>query len=98
MSKISIRIETMLRGPVPFEQTPMGFAGLKSPKWPSQIFPDDPAWKIDPVRVNKGRKIYAEICAECHLGPVDDPAFDKQFPEQSFWSPKELGKRGKGRY
>jgi hypothetical protein len=83
-------IETMLRGPNPFEQTPKGFAGLRSPKWPSRVFPDDPAWKIDTVRVDKGRKIYAEICAECHLGPVDDPAFDTQFPEQSFWSPKEL--------
>lgn len=83
-------IETMLRGPNPFEQTPKGFAGLRSPKWPSQVFPNDPAWKIDPVRVDKGRKIYAEICAECHLGPVNDSAFDTEFPDQSFWSPKEL--------
>jgi mono/diheme cytochrome c family protein len=82
-------LETMLRGPNPFEQTPNGFAGLKSPKWPSQVFPDDPAWKIDPARVAKGRAIYAEICAECHLGPVADPVFDNQFPDKSFWSPKE---------
>ena len=59
-----------------------GFGGLTSPKWPSQIFGDDPAWKIDPERVTKGRKLYAEICAECHLGPVNDPKFDAQFPEQ----------------
>jgi cytochrome c1 len=84
------RIETMLRGPNPFEQTPKkGFAGLTSPKWPSEMFPDDPAWKIDPARVNRGRAIYAEICAECHLGPVDDPEFDTQFPDKSFWSPNE---------
>src|SRR4029077_17666808 len=37
----------------------------------------------------KGRAIYAEICVECHLGPVSDPEFDSQFPDKSFWSPKE---------
>lgn len=82
-------IETMLRGPNPFGHTPKGFAGLNSPKWPSQIFADDPAWKIDPARVVKGRAIYAEICTECHLGPVADPVFDSQFPDKSFWSPTE---------
>jgi hypothetical protein len=82
-------IETMLRGPNPFEQTPKGFAGLKSPRWPSEMFPDDPAWKIDPSRVSRGRAIYAEICAECHLGPVNDPAFDTQFPDKNFWSSNE---------
>jgi hypothetical protein len=80
------RIETMLAGPNPFSQTPKGFGGLMSPKWPSQIFPDDPLWKINPERVSRGRAIYAEICAECHLGPVDDPVFDQQFPGKSFWS------------
>ena len=83
------RIETMLRGPNPFEQNPKGFAGLKSPKWPSQIFQNDPAWKINATRVAKGRAIYAKICVECHLGPVSDPEFDSQFPDKSFWSPKE---------
>jgi cytochrome c5 len=82
-------IETMLRGPNPFEQTPKRFAGLKSPKWPSEMFPDDAAWKINLTRVAKGRAIYAEICAECHLGPVNDAAFDTEFPDKSFWSPKE---------
>ena len=86
------RIETMLRGPNPFEQNPKGFAGLKSPKWPSQVFPDDPAWKTDPARVARGRAIYAEICAECHRGPVDDAAFDDQFPDKSFWSISTKGK------
>ena len=79
-------IETLLRGPDPFAQNPKQFGGLTAPKWPSQIFGDDPAWKIDPERVNRGRKLYAEICAECHLGPVNDPKFDAQFPKQSFWS------------
>jgi hypothetical protein len=80
------RIETMVAGPNPFSQTPKGFGGLMSPKWPSRIFPDDPLWKINPERVSRGRAIYAEICAECHLGPVDDPVFDQQFPGRSFWS------------
>jgi processive rubber oxygenase RoxA-like protein len=86
------RIETMLRGPNPFEQNPKGFAGLKSPKWPSEVFPDDPAWKINPSRVEKGRSIYAEICAECHRGPIDDPVFDSQFPDKNFWSISTKGK------
>jgi hypothetical protein len=80
-----VRIEAMLRGPDPSGQNP-GFGGLKPPKWPSHIFPDDPTWKINPERVSRGRAIYAEICAECHLGPVDDPLFDTQFPDKSFWS------------
>jgi hypothetical protein len=81
-----VHIEDMLRGPNPFLQSPKGFAGLQAPKWPSQIFPNDTEWKIKPERVSKGRAIYAEICAECHLGPVDDPVFDKQFPDKSFWT------------
>jgi hypothetical protein len=81
-----VHIEDMLRGPNPFLQNPKGFAGLQAPKWPSQIFPNDTEWKIKPERVSKGRAIYAEICAECHLGPVDDPVFDKQFPDKSFWT------------
>ena len=83
------RIETMLRGPDPFQQNPKGFAGLKSPEWPSKTFRDDPAWKLNAARLAKGREIYAEICAECHLGPVADPEFDRQFPDKSFWSPNE---------
>ncbi|WP_298253691.1 di-heme-cytochrome C peroxidase [Bradyrhizobium sp.] len=82
-------IEKMLRGPNPFEQTPKGFGGLRSPKWPSEMFPGDDAWKIDPAKVKRGRKVYAEICVECHRGPVNDPEFDKQYPDLSFWSPKE---------
>ncbi len=81
------RIETMLRGP-DLDQDSKVFGGLASPKWPPQIFPDDPLWKINPARVSSGRAIYAEICAECHLGPIDDPVFDKQFPDKAFWSSK----------
>jgi hypothetical protein len=86
-------IESMLRGPDPFAQNPKKFGGLTAPKWPSQIFGDD-AWKIDPERVNRGRAIYAEICAECHLGPVNDAKFDAQFPDKSFWSSKHWESSG----
>ena len=89
-------IETMLRGDDPFKQNPPEFSGLKSPKWPADLFQDDPAWKIDPARVAKGRAIYAEICAECHLGPVNDHAFDTQFPDKSFWTSPHLQKDGDG--
>jgi hypothetical protein len=89
-------IETMLRGPDPSKQNPPEFGGLGSPKWPADMFPDDPEWKIDPARVAKGRAIYAEICAECHLGPVNDRAFDTQFPGKSFWTSPHLQKDGDG--
>ena len=82
-----VRIEAMLRGSDPFSRNPRAFAGLQSPKWPAHLFPGDDAWKINPDRVAKGRKIYAEICAECHLGPVADREFDAQYPDKSFWSP-----------
>jgi hypothetical protein len=82
-----IYIEDLLRGPDPFRQEPNkpGFAGLKSPEWPSKIFPNDPAWQIKEERVTKGRALYAEMCAGCHLGPVNDALFDEQFKEKKFW-------------
>ncbi len=91
-----VRIEAMLRGPDPFGRNPKGFGGLSSPKWPSHLFPDDPAWKIRPERVARGRAIYAEICVECHLGPINDPAFDTQFPDKSFWSSNHWKQDRKG--
>src|SRR4030088_2260228 len=66
----------LLRGADPFRQNPKEFDGLKSPKWPSHLFPSDDAWKIKPDRVARGRALYAKICVECHLGPVNDAAFD----------------------
>jgi hypothetical protein len=89
-------IEAMLRGPDPLKQTPPEFGGLRSPKWPADMFPDDDAWKIKPKPVANGRAIYAEICAECHLGPVNDPTFDTQFPDKSFWTSPQLKKDGDG--
>jgi hypothetical protein len=84
-----VRIEKMLHGPDPSTQSPIGFAGLKPPKWPSEVFPDDPLWKISAERVTKGRALYAEICVECHLGPVNDPVFDKEYKGKSFWSSEQ---------
>jgi hypothetical protein len=91
-----VRIEKMLRGADPFSRTPKSFGGLNSPKWPSHLFPDDPDWKINPERVAKGRELYANICAECHLGPVADPAFDAQFPDKSFWTANPRWKQDPG--
>lgn len=78
-------IESMLRGPDPFKSAQPAFGGLTSPRWPETLFPDDPVWKIDQTRVERGRKLYAEICVECHLGPVNDAAFDAAYPDKSFW-------------
>ncbi len=80
-----IRIEDMLHGSNPAGPNQKVLGGLQSPKWPAAIFPNDPAWKIDPARVAKGRALYGEICFECHLGPVNDAAFDAQFPDKSIW-------------
>ena len=91
-----VRIEAMLRGPDPSSQKPIGFGGLKPPQWPSQIFPDDPAWKIDPARVSRGRATYAEICAECHLGPVDDPGVRPATSGQEFLVRQAMGRQGRG--
>ena len=47
---------------------------------------DRPAYLSDfTFRVAKGRKLYADICAECHLGPVADTVFDKTYPDKSFF-------------
>lgn len=90
-------IEDMLRGGDPFASNPKSFSGLRSPKWPGNLLPADSAWKIDPARVTKGRVLYAELCAECHLGPVNDPAFDKAYPDKSFWSASEWQSDGHDR-
>ncbi|HZE56006.1 MAG TPA: di-heme-cytochrome C peroxidase [Bradyrhizobium sp.] len=88
------RIETMLRGPDPSPENP-SFGGLQPPNWPSDIFAKDTAWKIDQGRVEKGRALYATICVECHLGPVNDPAFNKLYPAQSFWSSERWDAKNK---
>jgi len=83
-------IESLLAGPNPHDQKKLG--GLTSPKWPSQILGD--AWKIDPDRVRAGRELYAKICVECHLGPVNDPEFDKHFQNESVWTSTRWERKG----
>ena len=77
--------EKMLRGPDPFagDKAPE-FKGLVAPKWSeaAEIFKGDPAWQIDPMKVNEGRKRYREFCVECHRGPVKDPDFDSEWPDE----------------
>lgn len=94
-------IEDLLRGGDPFT-TGSGtsgrpaFSGLSAPKWPAAYFPGDPAWAIDAGRVERGRALYASLCANCHLGPVADPVFDHAYPDQSFWrSPRWQAEPGK---
>lgn len=84
-------IEEVLRGTDPFsgnlpDKGP-SFKGLIAPKWKeaAEIFKGDTAWQLDPVKVNNGRRLYAELCVECHRGPVNDAEFDKEFPDYSFW-------------
>ncbi len=74
--------------PILSAATPKSFAGLKSPAWPSHLFPNDKNWTIDEERVKNGRKLYAAICVECHLGPTNDPEFDTQYSDKSFWTAK----------
>ncbi|MDE2376976.1 di-heme-cytochrome C peroxidase [Bradyrhizobium sp.] len=76
-------IEKLIAGPDPYAGKKLG--GLTSPQWPSQLFADE-AWKIKPDLVKKGRALYAQICVECHLGPVTDDAFDEQYRDKSVWT------------
>ncbi|WP_319798180.1 di-heme-cytochrome C peroxidase [Nitrobacter sp.] len=84
-------IEEMLRGPDPFADNTPGqepkFKGLVAPRWKeaADIFQGDPAWQVDDEKVSNGRRLYAELCVECHRGPVRDPEFDKERPDLSFW-------------
>ncbi len=81
-----IWIEDMLRGPDPFATPTPAFSGLTAPKWPHEYFQGDAGWALDPAKVTKGRALYAELCASCHLGPTRDPEFDKLYPDKAFWS------------
>jgi mono/diheme cytochrome c family protein len=83
--------EEMLRGSDPFAAEKPGdlpkFKGLIAPKWSevADIFKGDAAWQIDQTKLIQGRGLYRELCVECHRGPVNDPEFDKQWPDYSFW-------------
>jgi len=52
-------LEKLLSGPAPYQ-------GLTSPKWPD-LFPP-----LDMAKVARGRELYNEMCAGCHLAPVDE--------------------------
>ncbi len=82
--------EELLRGTDPFKATgadAMKFSGLLAPKWKDAQakFPGDAAWATDDKLVEKGRDLYRAHCFECHRGPVNDPEFDKKYPDDSFW-------------
>ncbi|WOH80465.1 di-heme-cytochrome C peroxidase [Bradyrhizobium sp. BEA-2-5] len=87
------RFEELLRGADPFssgEASGRKFSGLVAPRWKDaqEKFRGDPAWAIDEKLVEKGRDLYRSHCFECHRGPVNDPAFDAKWPEDSFWKPE----------
>lgn len=84
--RVMTDIEEHLAGPDPRRTTPHAFAGLTAPAWPGRIGNtagpiDDPAWAVDSAAVDRGRRVYAEICVECHRPPVRDPGFT----QENFW-------------
>ena len=83
------RFEELLRGTDPFEAAAgvRKFNGLLAPKWKDAQakFPGDGAWATDDKLVEQGRDLYRAHCFECHRGPVNDPEFDKKYPDDSFW-------------
>lgn len=78
--------EDLLRGSDPFATSAPAFSGLTAPKWPGPLFSGDPAWSIDPAKVTAGRVLYAQMCAGCHLGPINDKEFDRLYPDKAFWT------------
>ena len=78
-------VETRLQGKSPFVE-PIGFKGLLAPDWKeaADTFPGDPKWALDPDKIVLGRKLYGELCVECHAGPVRDPEIPASDP-RSFW-------------
>jgi hypothetical protein len=92
-------IERQLAGDShPLDRAPPRFAGLRPPKWPDTYFPGDERWSIRPEKVAEGRKLYAELCVECHREPVSDPEFrSRSDPPTDFWSPKNWKSFGASR-
>lgn len=94
------RIEELLRGTDPFSAPNPGgrkFNGLIAPRWrdAQEKFRADPAWAIDEKLAEKGRDLYRAHCFECHRGPVNDPEFDKKWPQDSFWQPENPDRTAK---
>ena len=69
-------LEQLLAGENPWGSEKPRFMGLRAPKWPEKLL-----GKIDPVKKEKGRELYTEICQGCHLPAVNDPS-------RKFWDPK----------
>ncbi|MCP1855655.1 mono/diheme cytochrome c family protein [Bradyrhizobium japonicum] len=91
------RFEELLRGTDPFSTGVRKFTGLIAPRWKdaAEKFRGDQAWAIDERLVEQGRDLYRAHCFECHRGPVNDAAFDKKWPEDSFWSPENPDRSAK---
>lgn len=94
------RFEELLRGTDPFSAPNPGgrkFNGLIAPRWrdAQENFRGDPAWAIDEKLVEKGRNRYRAHCFECHRGPVNDPEFDRKWPQDSFWQPENPDRTAK---
>lgn len=64
------KMETMLAGAEHPLSGPVGFKGLKAPKWPEDIF-----GTIETQLAEKGKILYSQLCVECHRPPVSDKAF-----------------------
>lgn len=69
------RMETQLAGKSPWPQPAGGspeqrFSGLKAPVWPESVLPG-----IDGKKAAHGRRLYRELCQECHQPPVGEAAF-----------------------
>lgn len=85
-------MEELLRGGDPFQpaagQGNPGFKGLHAPQWKdaAKYFAADPGWQVDEKKAAAGRELYRNHCGECHHGPVRDREFDRQWPDESFWS------------
>ena len=85
-------MEMLLAGHDPLRRDPknrkqvVGFNGLQSPKWPQEVL-----GAIDPAKAAEGRKLYKDLCQDCHLPPVDE----KEFWTAQYWKTlQEVGYQG----
>jgi hypothetical protein len=93
------KVEELLRGTDPFAPSgALKFSGLLAPRWrdAQARFPGDSAWAVNEALVDKGRDLYRAHCFECHRGPVNDPGFDKRYPDDSFWKTDNPDRAAKG--
>jgi mono/diheme cytochrome c family protein len=79
-------MEQMIKGNAP-PNAKDGFAGLKSPKWPSDILPP-----IDQKLADKGAELYKTHCQECHRPPVSSAAF-YDFNNKDWWTKNQAGEQ-----